>query len=594
MTTSSDKMYKQKGVIHCHSDTLHSNDYLAKQDTEGLVDLFSDGKTIDKTPKKYFVNTEGNNTDGLSIAHGWTSLDKINTKNFNPGDTIVFEGGKTFIGNLEFDSNDGNSDVKPIVLTTFGSGKATINTLETTHCGFKATNTQGFHISNLQFTGPGNGIQKDIDGMLFYTTNSSGYLSNIVIKHCEISGFGYCGLRFYSHWDANVKAGYKDVLIENCKIHDCRENGIVSFGYFNQNTDFYHHKKFIIRNTAVYNITGYASSTHKGSGIVLSQIDSSLIEKCVAYHTGTANSACGGAGGIWVWDANAITIQYCESHHNSSGTSAGCDGLGFDLDGGVTNSLIQYCYAHDNDGAGFLLGNFEGAAPWGNNTVRFNISVNDSRTNNSAITLFTAPNTQWNGLKLYNNTVYVTPSAKNTYPTFGAFQMTDYGTNMSGVECYNNIFYTIGGLPLITVPITFVAQTPKFLGNLYYSNGESFSITYGTTYSSLINFRTAGIYCEKNGSRNLGLDLNPILVGKNKNPLTVYPKSTASLNVFHFSKRSPCRNAGLDLKSLFGIDMGHRDFWGTTLKQENGYDIGAYEFKRLTKGITSKGNLSLE
>jgi hypothetical protein len=587
MTTLSDSIYARKGATHCHSNSLHPNDYLARWYAQGLAELFNDGSTLNKTAKKYYVNTTGNNTDGLTISNAWTSLDKINTKNFNAGDTIVFEGGKTFTGNIEFDNNDGNSASKPIILTTYGNGQVTINTTVTNKCGFKATNTQGFHISNFKFTGPGNGTQKDIDGMLFFTTNTSGYLSNISIKNCEVSGFGFCGIRFYSNWDVNVKAGYKDVVIDGCKVHDCRENGIVTFAFDNQNTNFYHHKKFIIRNTEVYNITGYAASTHKGSGIVLSQIDSSVIERCVANNTGTANTACGGPGGIWVWAANAITIQYCESHHNSSGTSTGCDGLGFDLDGGVTNSIIQYCYAHDNDGAGFLLGNFDGARPWGNNTVRYCISVNDAKTNNSAVTLFTAPNTTWNGLKMYNNTIYVTPSSKNKYITFGAVQMTDYGTNMSGVECYNNIFYTTGGLPLVTVPSTFVAQTPKFIGNLYYTNSEPFSITYGNKYTSLADFRNAGTYCEKNGNNNTGINLDPQLININKSPLTVFPKPTDSLNAFHFSQMSPCRNAGLDLKTLFGIDMGTKDFWGNTLKNENTYDIGAYEWKSQTSGIYS-------
>jgi hypothetical protein len=257
------------------------------------------------------------------------------------------------------------------------------------------------------------------------------------------------------------------------------------------------------------------------------------------------------------------------------------------LDGGVTNSIIQYCYAHDNDGAGYLLGNFDGARPWGNNTVRYCISVNDARTNNSAVTLFTAPNTTWNGLKMYNNTIYVTPSSKNKYSTFGAFQMTDYGTNMSGVECYNNIFYTTGGLPLVTVPTTFVAQMPKFIGNLYFADEQAFTITYGNKYNSLSAFRGGGTFCEKNGITNTGLNLNPLLNSINKNPLTVFPKPTDSLDAFRFSQMSPCRNAGLDLKTLFGIDMGTRDFWGNTLKNENTYDIGAYEWKSQTSGIFS-------
>jgi lysophospholipase L1-like esterase len=589
MTTLSDSIYRRKGAIHCNSNSLHPNDYLARWYAQGLAELFNDGSILNKTAKKYYVNNTGNNSDGLTISSAWTSLDKINAKIFNAGDTILFEGGKTFVGNIEFDNNDGNSSSKPMVISTYGTGQATINTIVTNKCGFKATNTQGFKISNLKFIGPGNGTQKDIDGVLFFTNNASGYLSNIKINNCQVSGFGYCGIRFYSNWDVNVKAGYKDVLIDGCKIHDCRENGIVTFAFDNQNTSFYHHKKFTIKNTEVYNITGYAASSHKGSGIVLSQIDSSVIERCVAYNTGAANSACGGPGGIWVWAANAIVIQYCESHHNSSGTSTGCDGLGFDLDGGVTNSIIQYCYAHDNDGAGYLLGNFNGARPWGNNTVRYCISANDARTNNSGVTLFTAPSTQWSGLRLYNNTIYTSASTKNKYKTFGAFQMTDYGTNMSGIECYNNIFCTSGGLPLLTVPNTFLSQTPKFIGNLYYANNDSFIMTYGNKYTSLSAFRFAGNYCEKIGATNTGLDLNPLLSNLNKNPLTMYPKITDSLDAFKCAKLSPSVNAGLDLQALFGINMGNRDFWGNSIKNENAYDIGAFEWKSLNSSLLMSG-----
>jgi hypothetical protein len=407
----------------------------------------------------------------------------------------------------------------------------------------------------------------------------------IALKNVEVSGFGYCGIRFYSNWSASVKAGYKDVIIDNCIVHDCRENGITTFAYDDQNTNFYHHKNFKITNTKVYNITGYAASSHKGSGIVLSQIDSSIIEKCVAYNTGTANSACGGPGGIWVWAANRITIQLCESHHNSSGTSTGCDGLGFDLDGGVTNSILQYCYSHDNDGAGILLGNFSGARPWGNNTVRYNVSVNDARTNNSSITLFTAPNTTWNGLKCYNNTIYVTPSSKNKTPEFGAFQMTDYGTNMLGVECYNNIFQTTSGLPLVSVPTTFVAQNPKFIGNLYIHFRFVFLLLMEQIYTSLSSFRTAGNFCEKNSATNTGLETDPLLINVSKNPLTIYPKPLDSLNAFKISSNSPAKDAGLDLKTLFSIDPGKRDFWNNLIKSGNNFDIGAFEYPTNLNGI---------
>lgn len=578
MTTLSDSIYKRKGAIHCHSNSLHPNDYLARWYAQGLAELFNDGSTQTKKGKKYFVNTSGNNTDGLSITTAWTTLDKINSTTFSAGDTILFEGGKTFNGNLEFDNTDGNSASNPIFIGTYGNGIATIKTLLTSKCGFKASNTQGFHLNNLHFSGPGNGTQKDIDGVLFFTTNPTGYLSNISLKNCEVSGFGYCGIRFYSNWDIAVKAGYKDVIIENCKVHDCRENGIVSFAYDNQNTNFYHHKNFNIRNTEVYNITGYSSPTHKGSGIVLSQIDSSLIEKCVAYNTGKANTACGGPGGIWVYAANRITIQYCESHHNSAGSGAGCDGLGFDLDGGVTNSVIQYCYSHDNDGAGYLLGNFDGARPWGNNTVRYCVSANDALTNNSAVTLFTAPNTQWNGLKFYNNTIVVNPSAKNTYPDFGAFQMTNYGSNMSGVECYNNIFQTADGLPFVSVPLAFTVQNPKFNGNLYYTNGSKTLWKWGSqTANSLDEFRNLSVNCENLSGTKTGYFIDPMLKDVGIAPANLFPQPNNILKQFAPMPGSPAIDKGLNLNVNFSINTGNRDFAGSSIPGNSLFDIGAFE-----------------
>ena len=580
MTTMSDSIYRRKGAKHCTSNSLHPNDYLARWYAQGLLEVFNEG-TSNQTGTTYYVNTTGNNTDGLTLATAWTSLAKVNAQVFQPGDRVLFEGGKTFTGNIELDALDGNIALKPIVFSTYGSGRATINTTVTNKCGFKATNLQGVHISNLVFKGPGNGTQKDIDGVLFFTDKTAGYLSNIALTNVEVSGFGYCGIRFYSSWSATVKAGYRGVRIDSCLVHDCRENGIVSFAYDDQTTNFYHHRDFQIRNTEVYNISGYAASSHKGSGIVLSQIDYSLIERCVAYNTGTMNSACGGPGGIWVWSADNITIQYCESHHNSSGTSTGCDGLGFDLDGGVTNSVVQYCYSHDNDGAGYLLGNFTGARAWGSNTVRYNISINDARTNNSAVTLFTAPNTTWNGLNFYNNTVYVSGSTKNKYTTFGAFQMTDYGTNMSGVKCYNNIFQVSGSgasgpLNLVHVPSTFLPQNPFWGGNMYCSTGGDFNIYYGAKYSSLSAFRSTGN--EKINGSNVGLESDPLLTGLTATPKLLYPSTNSSLNQFQITTISSAKDAGLDLSKEFGLSVGSQDFWGGSIPVNGKYDIGAHEF----------------
>ena len=575
MTSLSDTIYRRKGAVHCTANSLHPNDYLARWYAQGLVQLFSEPAGGART---FYISPGGNNTDGRSPATAWTSLDRVNAMNFLPGDRVLFEGGKTFTGHILLNAADANDPAKPVLFASYGNGRAVIRTNSIDHSGFRAINTQGIQLRNLIFTGPGNGTKRDVDGVQFYTDLQQGTHRNVSIQAVEVSGFGYCGIRFYSFWDTAVKAGFRDVIIDSCTVSNCRENGIVSIAYEDKNSRNYPHFNVRVTRCRVFDIPGYPAATHKGSGIVLSQVDSALIERCEVFNTGTANTACGGPGGIWVWGANRVRIQFCESHHNSSGTGNGCDGLGFDLDGGVTNSVIQYCYSHDNDGAGYLLGNFDGARPWGNNTVRYCISVNDARTNNSPVTLFTAPNTSWKGLKFYHNTIWANPSTKNTYPAFSAFQMTDYGSSMEQVACYNNIFVTTGGLRLLHVPATFVPQQPAFQGNLYWTGGQPFRMHYGKDLTALSDFRNAGTQCEKLTGNPTGMEADPLLVNTTRFPLTLAPQPTEALDAFLLSAASPARAAALDLKTLFGIDAGTRDYWGNPIAMASGRDIGAHAF----------------
>ncbi|MEY3249362.1 MAG: hypothetical protein RL742_1405 [Bacteroidota bacterium] len=579
MTAVSDTIYARKGARHCTANALHPNDFLTRWYAQGLFEMMAEGNPVPAVGKTYYVNQSGSNGDGLSVASAWTTLAKVNAAILQPGDTVLFEGGALFTGNIELDHLDGNDPNNPIRFSSYGSGEATIKTTVQNKSGFLATNTQGVHLENLVFEGPGIGSQAGKDGILFFTNNPAGYLSNIKIQNIIVRDFGFCGIRFYSDYLPAVQAGYENVIIDRCEVYNCRENGIVTIGYDNQNTTNYQHRNIRVTNTRVHNITGYPAPNHKGSGIVLSQADSVLIERCEVFNTGTANTACGGPGGIWVYSANKVTIQFCESHHNKSGGQGGCDGLGFDLDGGVTNSTIQYCYTHDNDGPGFLLGNFWGARPWKNNTVRYNVSVQDARTNNSPVTLFTAPGTVWNGLNFYNNTIIVSPSDNNLTPEFSAFQMTNYGNSMENLACYNNIFQTEGGVPLLSVPAAFTAQNPVFLGNLYWSSNAPFSIFYGLNqYSSLDGFRTACLNCERIQGMNTGRHADPLFLNAHADPPTLFPLSNDSLSVGRLAENSPAIDAGLNLETLFGIDAGARDFWNNPALSGNQPDIGAHEW----------------
>lgn len=236
---------------------------------------------------------------------------------------------------------------------------------------------------------------------------------------------------------------------------------------------------------------------------MIGNTDGVRIQYCEAYNNGwLCNFTGGGPVGIWVWDSNKAVIQFNESHHNFTGSTS-VDGGGFDLDGGVRNSVMQYNYSHDNDGAGFLAAQYPGATPYSNNIIRYNISQNDGREHgHSGIQI-------WNGgsginnLQIHNNTIYTSPSLT------GSPAAVRIMSNANNVTFYNNIFVTRGGIRLINALKT---NGYSFRGNNYYAEDGRFRITWGTaTYTSFSSWR------DSTGQETL----SGIPVGSNINPLLV-------------------------------------------------------------------------
>lgn len=514
----------------------------------------------------YYISPSGNDSNiGTTTDLPWQTISQVNSINIKPGDRILFEGGQTFPGDIYLDSNDANNPDNIVTISSYGTGSAIIYAGDGN--AFYAYNTQGFTISNLIFEG--SGINTNTADAFSIYADVAGDLkfSNITIKNIEIRNFGKHGVLIGS-WNGNT--GFKDLVVDNIDVHNVKSNGIFTYGFDTQTSTGSPHQNITIKYSRVHDVPGFDNpNSHSGSGIIMGQVDGGLIEHCVAYNNGSGNTHCGGPGGIWAYSCNNLIIQFCESYHNSSGT--GCDGVGFDFDGGVTNSLLQYNYSHNNDGAGFLLGQYDGARPWGNNIVRFNISENDGRTNAGGITLFKGSNTTMEGLKIYHNTVYITPSSKAN-EAFAAFSIADWNGGINGVEVYNNIFQTTGGVPLIIVPSGYSAY---FAGNLYWTNGGSFKISYqGTTYTDLSEWRSATGNEEVKQSP-AGLEVDPMLSNVSKGQI-VYPNAPEKLNAYKLADKSPAINCALDLKSLFNINSGTRDFFNNKLTNGVNRDIGAH------------------
>ena len=55
------------------------------------------------------------------------------------------------------------------------------------------------------------------------------------------------------------------------------------------------------------------------------------------------------------------------------------------------------------------------------------------------------------------------------------------------------------------------------------------------------------------------------------------PAKLQSMTAYMLLADSPMIDSGLDLRSLFGIEIGERDFYGAQVPQLSGYDVGACE-----------------
>ncbi|TGD82434.1 right-handed parallel beta-helix repeat-containing protein [Hymenobacter wooponensis] len=507
----------------------------------------------------YYVSAKGNDSGaGTTLATAWQSIDRVNQEGLKPGDKIKFEGGKTFVGTL--DARNSGTAAQPIIYTSYGKEAAIISS--GVERGFVAYNTDALELRRLTFVGAGRDANQT-GGVIFYrdnTDNSATQLQHIIIDSLDVSGYKSYGITIGSYapsvdyWGAPF--GYNDVRISNTATHDNGDTGLFSYG-----ATLHAHHNWYVGNCQSYNNSGQASVTDRntGSGIILANVDEAMIEQCEAYNNGwLSNHAYTGPAGIWAYACNEVIIQKCESHNNRSGT---IDGGGFDLDGGCTNSTLQYNYSHDNEGPGLMLAQYNGApVAIENITVRYNISENDARRYGAGILLWSSGAS--GGIQkvdIYNNTVYITPSSSGYVPQ--AVHVASPSIEATALR--NNIFQTTGGVPMLLDQ----GGRVVFQGNCYWSSGSPVSWRqWSSTYSSLEEWR-ASTGAERLKDANTGMFVDPKLTSPGAggtNP-RVPGQPMSAWKPYQLLAGSPLIGAGLDLYALFGITPGPHDMYGYLL-----------------------------
>jgi len=401
----------------------------------------------------YYLNPSGDDRNkGTAIDHAWASIARVNQATLAPGDRVFFEARARFAGPLLLDSDDRGTSTDPITITSYGDGTAQIDGGD--GVGVFAHNTAGIILSQIAVNGSGN-PRNTSDGVVFLNDLCGDVLlGGITLHQVEVKGFGRNGIAI-GGW--NGRSGFQNIRITHTTVHDNGLNGLVTYAQQPQVN-----KQVYLANVESYRNTGQPLvKPHSGSGIILGHVDGGTVEWSRAYD----NGRLGNAGvGIWTYDSTRILIQHNQSFGNH--TSGEADGGGFDLDGGVTDSVMQYNYSHDNDGAGYGLLEYADAPPWVGNTVRYNLSVNDGRKNDAAgIQIWNGGTSLLAGAKIHENVVMVGTS-EDGIPSALALKSPSHGFSI-----YQNAFLVSGRANLVSI------AAEQF--NLQFSNNRCWSMAVG-------------------------------------------------------------------------------------------------------------------
>ncbi len=519
--------------------------------------------------RTFYVGPDGSDqNDGRTSGRAWQSFAPVNAMRLLPGDRILVEGGTEYSGTIRISGEDAGDPDNPVVVESHGSGRAIIK--PGAHHAIDVLDTSGVVIRGFDIVGPYTG---QIDGISLYNSaDDRSRHKGITIEQVDISGF-YNGIAIGS---ASHSSCFADVTIADSALHNNVASGLVSFGaQVDVDHPIYAHKNITVKNVVAYRNDGDPVSTvNTGSGIVLGGVDGAVITDCTAYENGSKSTAVEGPVGIWTHDSNNVVIEKNVSFNNRTN---GADGGGFDLDRGVTNSVMQYNLSYGNLGAGFLLFTNESRTSYSGNVVRFNMSVNDARAGGyyGSITVLgglNGPNTSGGirGVQIYHNTVIA--SASTMSATWAP--AVRIGGTIDDILFANNLLVSRDGNSVVQAADASV-EGVKFRGNGYQAPKGLLTIQWNDSRFTNLDSWRADTGQEFAGSRPTGFE-SPVTVVDPRIPSFVTSAADRTKATgLRLAANSALIGNGRDLSLEFGISVGPQDFFGTNLSSDYRYDVGA-------------------
>ena len=522
-----------------------------------LLENPRDGRT-------FYLSPQGDDRDdGRTPQTAWRTLLRADALRFKPGDRLRLKAGARFPGRLTIGQGDAGNARKPVVIESYGEGRATIAARGTR--AIEVHNTSGVVVRDLTLVGDAASFRSH-EGIAFVNDlPGDRKLPYVRVSDVEVSGFRN-GLRLHGGTEAS---GFRDVVISDCALHDNQDAGLVADGPpFSADAPAYAHDEVTVSRVTAYRNVGdpLASDRNTGSGIVLGSVHRGRVERSVSHDNGSSSSpdAVEGPEGIWTYDSSWMTLERNVSYRNHTGSTV--DGGGFGLDNNVSHSLVQYNLAYGNDGSGFLAYSAAPNTAHRDNTIRYNISHNDGRKlpHYGGIVAL-----GWRvaDLSIYQNTVLTTANGAVRAPALRL------EPSLRGVTVRNNVFVTDGS-PVVAAQGAFDASSVLMQGNDYHSSGNWALLWGGREYRDMATWRQATSQ-ESVGAQPTGTDRNPCLA---QAPVPAAGPNLRGSEPTRGALAGRCVDtlaaAAVDLRAM-GIDPGQVDYFGAPLSGSPG--VGAVQ-----------------
>jgi hypothetical protein len=482
-------------------------------------------------------------------------LASVNAVTFQPGDQILLNRGTTCAGTLA-PNGSGSSDA-PIVVDAYGTGAQPVINGGTNLAAVQLTNQQYWEINNLEVVG-GN-----LYGVYVFGNVDNANLNHIYLQNLDVHGAQYVsttrddsGEVYFA--STGIHAVMNDILIDGVTAHDTQASeGIVVYagGGWTQadRSDQQLGSNITVQNSTAHDVGG--------DGILIMTVTNGLMQDNVTYHTGLC-SACTGStpSALWEWFCHTCTVQNNESYANQT-WGQGYDGGDFDIDYYNTSNIVQYDYGHDSAGYCISVFGAENTVD-SDHIIRYNICSNNSQLTNSPdpgeILLNSWDGGSIDGLQIYNNTFYWNPATPGAVVNTTWAQVTANQPDLFE----NNIIYGTGTWMIETTSIFTLDH------NVYWttaSGSPSWQVD-GNTYTDFASYQVGS----NQDAHSFYAD--PLLV----NP--TYHATGKPTMAFTLQANSPAIGTGTNVcNGISGCSMGAQDFWGNTLPNGNGYNIGAYQ-----------------